>query len=230
MRYKEYRVSIGDLEKKLGILSESHIYSAEDSKLAEEIISQYQVLASEGSQQSSPSMVAIAMLYLPVSLAYMAGTGRSVDNPVAYKLAKSLGKPVVWLESEPDTVYSLKQKIALAAFGLLTIPFSPLIYLFFKRLGDPADSESKSYKLFKQYEEKLAERGKPGLIDALGEYAIFSNFDSRNSTMVSGVVQLLESPIESLLLSCGDGHLEGIVEELEARLDLTETDSPFNLP
>lgn len=178
------------------------------------------IFAYEGSDKKS-TIAYIGLLYIPFFLAYNAGRNSSPKNDTAKTIAEKRGKRVMRLEEDLEQLFSLKQKIALATIGVITIPLSPGIYWYLKSHGDPYEVGTKAY------EKRMAmkEKGKKKYISRLINYAFISNLNERNRIMANRSVDILQQEPGNLLLICGEAHLDGIIENLHHRLKLKEVRS-----
>lgn len=216
MRYKEYLVKLNGSEKKLGVFGEQHIYTPSESRFAKKIIPDFDTVAVEGSNKKS-FIYWIGILYLPMILALILGTNRSFKNDTSNSLAKKYKKKVVMLEKGAEH-FKLTQKIALVAAGLFSIPYSPFLYASYKFYGDPFE------KWTKAHEKRMAnkKKGKKGLFSGFFEYAYKSNLKERDRIMAKKSIDLLRKNSGSLLIVCGESHLDGIIKNLDKKLKLKE--------
>jgi len=224
MQYYEYLTEVDGLEKKVGILGEIHIYTSLESIFAHSVIPNYETIAMEGPKKgSTPFFFCVGLLYVPVILAYMAGTNRSFNNPTAKAIAKIHRKEIITLEDDTDQLFPFTQKLAFGLVGLLSIPISPYLYFKYKMNGDPFEHGTKNY-------EKKMKR-KKSLVSKLTSYAYFNNLEQRDRVMAERSIDLLRSERDNLLIVCGEAHVPGITENLRKQLDLEEVIKPkISLP
>lgn len=220
MIYKEYLTKLNGLEKRLGVFGEVHIYTPDESRFAREIMPNFDTVAVEGANQKS-SLSWIGVLYIPMLLAYITGTNRSLGSDTSETLAEKYGKQVVRLEEDEEQLFPITQKIALATVGTISIPMSPFIYGYCKFYGDPYEVGTRAY------EKRMAKKreGKKSLFSKFFEYAYKNNIEERNRVMVERSVEILREDSGNLLVVCGEDHLEGLVENLHDKLRLEETRS-----
>jgi len=217
MRFKEYNANVSGLEKKLGLLGECHIYTPDESRYAAQVVSQYDTIAMEGNTKFT-FMALIGRLYVPQIIAYTAATNRSLSCTTAEQHAKRSGKKII--NFEDCSKLSLMQHITLALIGLASMPFAPLFYLQLKKYGDPYERGTKAYEVMRQNKEKSKKSPKMGLI----KYA--ANLKGRDIIMADKTADIISrEETSSLLVICGEGHLEGIERRLQGRFPLTETKS-----
>lgn len=220
MKYVEYLTKSDYSEKKLGIFGEVHIYSPKESAFASKIVPKFDTVAIEGSSKIS-SLHWIGLLYAPMFLAYIAGTNRSLNNLNAKEIAGVHGKKLIKLEEDIEKSFPLIQKIALSAVGMITIPMSPFLYAYLKIYGDPLERGNKAYERF----TKEMKKDKKGLFSKLVNFAYSNNLDERNKVMAERAVNILNTSSNKLLIVCGKGHLDGIVDNLHNKLKLKKVRS-----
>lgn len=215
MRYKEYLVKLDGSKKILGVFGEQHIYTQDASRFVRKIMHNFDTIVIEGTNQKS-SLFWIGILYIPVTLAYVAGTKKSFDTlDTAKTIAEEHGKRVVRLEEDIEHLLPLTQKIALAIAGTVSIPMSPFVYSYCRFYGDPYEVGTKAY------ERRMAKEreGKKSLFSGFLEYAFKNN--EEDSIMAERSVGILKDS-KNLLVVCGEGHLDGLVRELSNKLRLKE--------
>jgi len=220
MRYKEYLVRLNNLEKKLGILGESHVYTPDESRFAREIIPNFDTVALEGTSQNS-SVLLIQKLYIPARWAYIVGTNRSFNIDSARTIAKKYGKRFVSLEEGIEQLFPVSQKIALASVGAISIFISPFLYGYLKLYGDPSKVGTKAY------EKRIAKKkkSKKSLFSRLTDFAIIGNIDERNRVMAERSIDILQKNPGNLLVICGQLHFDGLIKNLYDKLRLEEVRS-----
>lgn len=125
MEYREYIEKT--LDKRIGILGECHVYTADESETARGIVSRYDAVAVEGSSR----LHVHSILWLPFMIAYCSAKGRYISNDTALRIAEQQKKEIIYFgDSLP-----LRDSILLALAGIVSIPFAPLarIYGTFER-------------------------------------------------------------------------------------------------
>lgn len=125
MYYREYKVIIGDLEKKLGILGETHIYSASDTKVAKQKIPEFGTVAIEGEDEEEfrkGNLKYVALVFLPALLLYSAMTKRSLDNENALSIAKKLDKNIVRFDDATSEYIGFGRKMVFVAINFCLFP------------------------------------------------------------------------------------------------------------
>lgn len=214
MLYQEFLVRENGQDKKLGILGETHLYRAEETELAREIVPEFKNIALEGSSKSD-SIQMIGYLFLPATIAYAAATQRSF--PLLKKfpfldyhedtedIARRMKKNIHYLEEDLDEQFSLGQKIALATCVFGTIPLTPFIYARYKLREEkvqsaPENTTSITYRL----------------ANALADVA------RRDEVMAARSATLLRSR-DNLLINCGEVHIVGIIDHLNRYMLLEQT-------
>ncbi|MEK6969168.1 MAG: hypothetical protein AABW48_01945 [Nanoarchaeota archaeon] len=225
MYYGEYKVKIGDLEKKLGILGETHLYSDADTRIAKQKIPEYGTVAIEGEEVGKSSHLKyVALAVLPAYLLYSAITKRSFNNENALSIAQRLGKDVVRFEDSTSEHIGLGRKIAFVAVNLLELPLALIDYVRSRKDGDPENPESDAYqkRVSKQW-EKLGSR--PSLLDRIRGYVAkvhdYSlNMTGRDQVMGEKTKELLETERDNLLVVCGRDHVDGIERYLTKNMQL----------
>lgn len=215
MRYAEYFVP--SLEKTLGVFGEVHIYTAKDSTYAMNIMPSFDNVAIEGTDKQT-SLDWLIIPFAPVVLAYAAATNRSFSNDTAQTIAEKQGKKILRLEDDIDQTFSLSQKIAIAIKGLITIPFTPSLYIYLRINGDPYEFGTKAYQ-----DMNAKRTGKKSLFSKLSEHGLQSNMDERDTVMAERSLDIFQNTPGNLLIVCGEQHFDGVVEKLHAKLDLTQT-------
>ena len=230
MKYKEYVVKFNEERRlgpfaRLGILGEEHIYTPEESIFVKKIMPSFDTVAIEGESKQSSSFFWLGLLYLPVMLAYMAGTNRSLNNDTAKQIAEKYGKRIMRLEEDTEQLFPLSQKIALAIVGLTSIPMAPLCYAKLKLYGDPFEVGTKAY------EKRIADKkkGKKGLdlFSRLTNFAYMGNIGKRDRIMAERSIDILRRVSDNLLIVCGENHLDGIVKNLHDQLLGRKTPAEF---
>lgn len=219
MRYKEYLARHNGWEKKLGVLGEIHIYNPSDTELALDKVINFTNVAVEGADKKS-SLARIGLLYFPMFMAYMLATNRSPNNLTALRIARRQKKNVMRLEEDEEQLFPLTQKIALGIGGLITSATAPMLYAYLKAYGDPFQTGTKAY------ERRTAKRRKPkeGLSRFL-DFAYHNNLHARDKKMAERSVDLLKNGASDLLIVCGDGHMDGVIDNLETTIVLEEINS-----
>jgi len=211
MEYREYKVGEG-LEKKLGILGETHIYTREETELAEDVVPEYDVIGHEGGRQKAWYL---SLIYAVPMRAILAGTRRSLKNKTAKGIAENLEKKTVSLE----TGYKLSKTSAiyLGSLAILGTILSPLLYIESKLFGRMTE---------KYYAKKAKKAGKTRrLIESkisrldrfLAKYVV--DQEERDDLMAARSAELLRQE-DNLLVVCGEGHLQGLVERLSKDFEL----------
>ena len=197
MKYRRYVVNFEGLEKRLGILGEIHLYTSEESKIAESLVDKYDHFGIEGSEKPSLYFSVLRMLILPEIYAHSV-VGRSPNNADLESLAKSKNKSVTMLEPEIEKTFSLLQKIALFTYVAISFVSAPFTYLELK----------KNRKLQK----------KNNWISRLSNFSIYSNIETRNKIMAQNSIAILRK-VDNLLIVCGEDHFEGLERQLRNIID-----------
>lgn len=195
MKYEEYRIVLeGGLEKKLGILGETHLYRPEETEFAGEVVKNYDVIASEGSDKKNLSnrLMSLALLpsYLLVS-PYLNYYGRSFHNKNSLEIARQQNKEIKIFD---DLKYiGLGKKLlifTLPFFTLAFLPLLPFIYLY-NRITKRTSKREKKKGIFSRITDYLASR------------------KERDQHMAKKSIDYLQES-NNLLIRCGLGHIEGI--------------------
>jgi hypothetical protein len=216
MKYIEYAINQNGLEKKLGLLGESHLYLPSESKFARKIVKNFDTVAYEGSDKKMISLSVISALAVPGLLAYAAATGRWPKN-CAIDIAKKYGMKIVRIEDNVDDSFTYKEKMTLALAYIISALKSPFTYGYYKLCGNPDVPGTRAYKAKKSDERK-----------GFGYSALVRNLPERDENMAKNIVEVLEKYKGNILVVCGELHLEGVIKNLNSVLDMKEvrTDSP----
>lgn len=217
MKYKEYAVEDGGLEKRLGVLGEIHIYTPEESSFARHVVPTYDTVGMEGSGKPSLSFSLIGLLYVPTLLAYALATDRFPLNDTSKTIAQECGKRIIHLEENEGLTFSFMQKLALATVGALSIPFSPFDYARAKRDGDSYIEGTIAY------EKRMERKKKNGPMTRLCNYAFKANLAERDEAMAEKTSTILQTSSNNFLVVCGQEHFDGVVGNLSQRLKMRET-------
>ncbi|UCD03642.1 MAG: hypothetical protein JSW73_03820 [Candidatus Woesearchaeota archaeon] len=220
MKYKEYLTKLDGTDKKLGILGEAHLYTKDESKFAKELVPNFDIVASEGSNREA-YLHQIGILYVPLILAYVAATNRSFNNKRAIDIAERHGKKIITLDDSVEELFSIPQKLAIGLSGAISIPLSPFIYVYYKLLNDPSKRNNKAYKRIVERRKK----GKKSLSSKFFSYAFTKNMNVRDKVMAENSVKILKERTGDLLVVCGELHLDGIIDNLQKTLELSEVRS-----
>jgi hypothetical protein len=201
MKYEEYKVTFqGGLEKKLGLLGETHIYRPEETDFAKEIVKNYECFASEGSNRKNLSNIALSLALAPsyfLLRPYFKKTARSFSNKTSGDIAYEQKKKINYFH---DTDYvGIGKKLILAALPVITFLTLPVtvplaaIYYFFKKDKSKQNPPSKLMKKFSDY--------------------IYS-MKKRDNYMATKTIDYLQNS-KDLLVRCGKAHLAGIYDNLQ---------------
>lgn len=224
MRYKEFKVRDNGLEKKLGILGDTHIYTFDEFEFAEDVLLNYDNIAHEGSKKKSLYLALTSLLMIPQLIGLVAGTDRSITHPPAKEIAKSYHKNIHHIENNFSTICPLKQKIALTLYALVSIPLSPFTFYNCKKYGDPFTPGTEAYKKRKEMQNKKKSKISRFLISGYK-----GTIPIRDSEMASQATELLKG-MDNLLIVCGERHLDGIVKNLHKALDIEEVKDILFIP
>ncbi len=207
MQYREFEVTLPDKTAKLGILGETHIYTPKESNCAGEIVSQFDSIAIEGSDRFT--RVRLALLpFMPAVIALAHGSNRT--SRTAKDIAEDQKKKIVRLEPNMGESFSNKQLLALTAIGLMTIPFTPLIYAYSKYRGEDA------IKSLSISEKKSSE---PSYLERFVKFAIESNIAERDRKMAERTRELVLTGAGNVLHVSGQAHTDGVIANLLASQD-----------
>ncbi len=207
MRYEEYRITTeSGLEKKLGILGETHVYRPEETAFSREIISGYDVFASEGSQRLTPRNICLGMTLLPwyfLSVPFFKKERRSFRNLTALKLAKEENKRILYFNDTKHIGIGKMLMMASIPFVFLaSLPFLPFIGLY--------------RKITKRQRAEPEGEGR-GIINKIIDYLVSSK--KRDSYMAEKTIGYLHDS-NNLLIGCGLNHMKGIIRNLSENPDV----------
>lgn len=209
MRYREFLAKGNNLEcRVVGILGENHLYRAEETEFAKEIVPTYSNIAMEGNDKSSDFANIVAYLFLPAMIAYATATNRTIPfsqifspqhyHETAEGIAIAHRKNIHYLEEDRDEQLAWWQKAGIMGLGLASIPLSPVTYVYEKIRGDrPATT-----------------------VKLDGIQGALANVVNRDKSMAERSLTLLRSGVRDLLVVCGAGHMEGIIHNLSQRIEL----------
>jgi hypothetical protein len=201
MEYQEYKVTFkGGLEKRLGLLGETHIYRPEETEFAREIVKNYDNFASEGSNRDNLSNLVLSLALVPTyffAKPYFNKTARSFQNKTSGQIAYEQKKKINYFH---DTDYvGFGKKLMIAALPVLTlitlpitVPFAAIYYAFNKDKTKP-NPISKIFRKFSDYLVSMKERDK---------------------CMATKTIDYIQNS-KDLLVRCGKAHLTGIYSNLQ---------------
>jgi len=192
IQYREYIAKVDGLEKKVGFLAESHIYTPKEDSFVEDIVRQYDNFAIEGGNWKIPWYVAYSM-YIPCLIVATSG-GRQLSIPTAENLAEEYGKNIIYIED--NYVPSLRMKIGATLFGIIATILSPVWYPLNKILP-----EKKSPKL--------------SIIAATD----ITDCSNRSRFMIPNALKAIRS-YNNLLINIGNEHLDEMVQAISAEISL----------
>lgn len=206
MKYEEYRLRLkgSELERKLGVLGETHIYRPEETDLAREIVSKYDTVAREGSNKKNLRQLLLGVSLLPIYLLgipYFKRYKRSIKNLDAKRIAEEQNKKIVMYED--TSLINLPQTLTLAAIPLLALAAMPFAI---------------PYELIRSVFRKNDQPRTKGFFDRLFEkitrYA--TALDKRDKHMATKTIDYyLSSNTPNILSSCGKKHMNGIVKFIQ---------------
>lgn len=87
MRYKQFLTTVDGEEKRLGILGECHLYTTQESRFAEDIVTQFDNFAVEGTSQGSVLGIIADISMMPAYICISGMPERSPDNATALQFA-----------------------------------------------------------------------------------------------------------------------------------------------
>jgi|GEM_PF-6251825 len=220
MKYKEFTANIDGLEKKLGILGEIHTYTKKESELARQIVKEYDLIASEGTDSDSEislgayfKVLPAFLLDIPASIAYNLATNRSSENHTTKDIAKENHIKLIRFN---DSDIPLLRAFTMTLICAISIPLVPIDYINYKINGDPDEVGTRAYNII----ENNILRQKVWL--PILKYS--ANVHNRDKIMADKSVELISAPKnDNLLINCGQGHFEGIINNLYEKLELKET-------
>lgn len=122
---------------------------------------------------------------------------------------------------EEDLSLPFLQKIALATLGMVSIPLAPVLYVYHKIYGNHNKREGRETEA---YEKRMAKKSKnkESLSYRLAKFAFRNGVDERNKVMAERSIDIFTKYPGNLLIVCGEGHLDGLVENLSRSLRLKE--------
>lgn len=206
MKYREFEVQMPGKTAKLGILGETHMYSPQESDCADKIVPQFNAVAIEGSDNFT--RVHMAMLpFIPAMIAIAGASHRSFER-TAKTIAEGQEKKIVRLEPNMGESFSYKQLLALAAVGLMSIPFIPFIYTYLRNSGDDILSSEES--------DDNQDVGRFSRLRRFIKFAIEGNIAERDRKMAQRTKDVVLSGVGDVLHVSGMAHTEGVVANLMA--------------
>jgi len=217
MRYTGYSTKVNGLEKHLGVLGECHIYSPEESELAESLVPYFDTVGYEGGSKMPLFVKLSTPLFVPMLITLILRTDRKISNKSAEKIAEEKGKKIIRLEEgTEEKTWPLKQKLAFFSVGIISIPLSPFTYHYLKKNGDPYKAGTKAYK--KRIEKD--KMGKRNLYSKLVTYAYGNNNAVRSKIMSDRAIEILKKGADNLLVVCGEMHYDRVNQNFQEQLEL----------
>lgn len=207
MIYREYLVEVNNLERKLGLIGEIHSYNERESHFLKKTLLDYDLVGYESyGTKASLFTDIIRLLYTPFFSAYESSTKRNSTFDVV-NYVKNIRKPLICIEKDFDSNFSFKQKLALFYLASMSIFFG-LGYYFFKACKK---NDKASEILMGDYlGRKKCE-----------DYALHeTSLELRDKNMAENIIEILNLEEGNLLVIFGQDHMNGIVSNLESKLDL----------
>jgi len=205
--FKEYLVTIGEREKRLGIVGEEHeLYTAKESKFVSGLVDRYQIVAAEELvTDNEPVDMKISRMLSSLTFPFArAGLGRSRGRwPVDYAEEKDKYRPlenqlsVGW---DTENRYARMLDLALR-YARLSLDALIVFRQYFKRRNNGIVEEPKDPKTVLVSHHKK-------------ERTIWMAFDLDRD--------LCKDKVDSLLAIVGKRHFNGVINELKNFNDMTE--------
>ena len=233
MEYREYLARApGIPEKRLGIFGEVHMYTREESILADMIIeSSYKNIAIEGNDYKNQKFTRLDILkeiaYIPLSIAHIPSLiniclnqNRSMFNDTLKDYAENYShrvknKKITRFNDCSKQYIDFKRKCAAIPLALVSLPLT-LVGITKGLIKKIRKSENNSsYNI-----ESLLTRYETPPKNRILKFMI--NIDKRDRLMAGKSAEILRTSSD-LLINCGAGHIPGIVENLESMFELEET-------
>ena len=203
LQVRRYIARIDAKEKYLTLVGEIHIYNLTEYKLGRKLVEEHTSFAGEvGSDSSLPSgdelfnSINARLWYIPLKF-YQYGSGRRYGG--IDLIAEKKGNKVHGLEENPYEGLSLGKKASILVWSVGGFLTAPVPY-YVGRFEDPSDYTS----------------GCSGLIE--GELVT-----KRDIVFAESLAELLKrDDINKLLATMGSCHLDGVIENLEKKIDLQQ--------
>lgn len=203
--FQEYLVQLGDRQKKLGIVGESHtLYNEKESQLASELVDRYSTIASEGTdeEENDPLYERIAdfVCYRLLYPCERFGLGRCKE---LIDYAKERNKSPIFLEKDRSAYYRQADRLYQIKEAVECIFYLPL-----DMIGD--------------FFGGLSRRHGPAIEEPEPRLSTEPGDEERPKDMTKSLLILLNNPsIEDVLVVVGKGHFLDYIYELanNARMD-----------
>jgi len=200
---KNYEFLLEGKVKHLTIVGEIHLYNYKESNFAKKLVSNYENVAREGSDNKNLDFLTktSSFLFTPSLWFYSIGSGRYITNKTTYHWALHEGKKIYDLEKGKDSFannLNLAQKITFLGLSCVAMATAPATYF-----------EGKN---------ELLNGDKPELSEgSLVYYA--GNISERDMIMTNNIIGILKKgDVDSLLCIVGIAHVEGIEKKLMERV------------
>ncbi|AJF62066.1 TPA: hypothetical protein HA239_05605 [Candidatus Woesearchaeota archaeon] len=216
MRYIDYTIDVGGLEKRIGVLGENHIYNDKDVMFASQIMPSYDILLREGNNNAESSLLfrLVAFMSLPLYLAYSFASDRSFLNPSVKDIAEELGKEIRWLDYDMAKSYPIINQAMIFLVSTMSIFRAPFIYKDIKTNGDTLTPGTKNYEKYMFGQMK----GYNNFFEKLDLFK--SNVYGRDSYYYGQLSSLLKEDANNILVSVGDAHYLGIISRLNNEYEI----------
>lgn len=207
--YAEYTRDNGKL---LGVYGEVHFYTKDESDFVRNILSDYDILLTEGTEKPDFPLLLTQIFTTPSIMAFSFGTKRREEGLI-YFAKRRKGNVRVDYFDDLELIPAKNLRKACVQ-SLSEIPLLPIEFIKMYLRGDPCTLGTENNKEYLSSEKINKEMEKK-----------CNNFklNERNDFMVKKIAKnVVNCPDKNILVRCGVSHFDGITDGIEKTLGLKQ--------